>query len=53
MSTSDIKKSGGRLRGRPMAAAGIVFGLIGCLGTFAFLIEAARRLVLPGLPSAP
>ena len=46
---SDIGRSGGRLRGRGMAVAGIVLGLIGCLFTVALMPatrsarEAARR----------
>jgi hypothetical protein len=34
----DIKKSGGRLRGRNVAISGIVLGLIGCLFTVALLL---------------
>jgi prepilin-type processing-associated H-X9-DG protein len=39
---SDIKKCGGRLRGRKMAIAGIVLGLIGCLFTLALLLPLYR-----------
>ncbi len=38
----DIKDSGGRLKGRRMAVAGIVLGLIGCLLTVAFFVPAIR-----------
>jgi Protein of unknown function (DUF1559)/Domain of unknown function (DUF4190) len=36
----DIDQSGGRLRGRRMASAGIVLGLLGCLFTIAILMVA-------------
>ncbi len=39
---SDIKKSGGRLRGRKMAIAGIGLGLFGCLFTIALLLPLYR-----------
>jgi hypothetical protein len=45
----DIARSGGRLRGRKLAIAGIALGMIGCLFTLAWLMpsygsgEAARR----------
>jgi len=39
---SDIKLSGGRLYGRGMAVAGIIFGVIGCLFTLALLMPATR-----------
>jgi prepilin-type processing-associated H-X9-DG protein len=39
---SDIKLSGGRLRGRGMAIAGIVLGLIGCLITLGLFMPAIR-----------
>jgi prepilin-type processing-associated H-X9-DG protein len=38
----DIHLSGGRLKGRRMAVAGIVFGMIGCLFTVALLLPAYR-----------
>jgi prepilin-type processing-associated H-X9-DG protein len=38
----DIARSGGRLRGRRLAIAGIVLGLIGCLFTLAWLMPATR-----------
>lgn len=49
---SDIDRSGGRLRGRRMATAGILLGVIGCLFTLVLLLmpairsagEAARRV---------
>ena len=43
----DIKLSGGRLRGRKMAIAGIIFGVIGCLIAVAFLpaVHMARQAV--------
>jgi prepilin-type processing-associated H-X9-DG protein len=39
---SDIDRSGGRLKGRRMAVAGIVLGLVGCLFTLALLMPAVR-----------
>jgi len=39
---SDIHLSGGRLKGRKMAVAGIVLGLIGCLFTVWLLLPAMR-----------
>jgi prepilin-type processing-associated H-X9-DG protein len=39
---SDIDRSGGRLRGRGMAIAGIVLGVIGCLFTVSLLLPAYR-----------
>jgi prepilin-type processing-associated H-X9-DG protein len=38
----DIDRSKGRLRGRRMAIAGVVFGVIGCLFTVAFFLPAFR-----------
>jgi prepilin-type processing-associated H-X9-DG protein len=38
----DIKRSGGRLRGRKQAIAGIVLGVFGCLFTIALLMPAYR-----------
>jgi prepilin-type processing-associated H-X9-DG protein len=39
---SDIRLSGGRLRGRGMASAGIVLGVFGCLFTVSLLLPAYR-----------
>jgi prepilin-type processing-associated H-X9-DG protein len=39
---SDIHLSGGRLKGRRMAVAGIVLGVIGCLFTASFFLPAVR-----------
>jgi prepilin-type processing-associated H-X9-DG protein len=39
---SDIRQSGGQLKGRRLAVAGIVFGLIGCLFTVALILPAMR-----------
>jgi hypothetical protein len=39
---SDIKMSGGRLRGRTMAIAGIVLGIFGCLLTIPLFLPAIR-----------
>jgi prepilin-type processing-associated H-X9-DG protein len=39
----DIKRSGGRLRGRKMATGGIVLGVIGCLFTLVILLMPATR----------
>jgi prepilin-type processing-associated H-X9-DG protein len=39
---SDIALSGGRLRGRKLAIAGIVLGMIGCLFRLAWLMPATR-----------
>jgi prepilin-type processing-associated H-X9-DG protein len=39
---AEIEESKGRLRGRGMAIAGIVFGMVGCLFTIALLLPAVR-----------
>ena len=39
---SDIQRSGGRLRGKGMAIAGIVLGVIGCLFTVSLFLPAVR-----------
>ena len=39
---NDIHRSGGRLRGRKMAIAGIVLGVIGCLFTVSLFLPAVR-----------
>ena len=43
----DIKRSGGRLRGRGMAIAGIVLGVIGCLFTLACSCPRSARPARP------
>ncbi len=49
LALGEIDRSGGRLRGRKLAIAGITFGVIGCLFTFGYFMcgggtrEAARR----------